>query len=119
MLATDHGPLIRLLEAVRKEPGVKRAAVASGIRMDLAVRSPAYIRQIGATTRAGIEGSPGTLRAEVLRRMHKPPVEQFEAFAAAFRREAAAAGKKQFLVPYLIAGHPGSDLPAMIALALT
>ena len=50
--------------------------------------------------------------------MHKPPIGQFEAFAAQFRREAAAAGKKQFLVPYFIAGHPGSDLRAMIELAL-
>ena len=50
--------------------------------------------------------------------MQKPPVETFEAFAAQFRREAAAAGKNEFLVPYFIAGHPGSDLRAMIELAL-
>ena len=54
---------------------------------------------------------------EVLRLMKKPSIEDFTAFDEKFRQASAAAGKKQHLVPYFIAGHPGSDLHAMIALA--
>jgi uncharacterized radical SAM protein YgiQ len=119
LLNTDHEPLIRLLRAVQKQPGVKRALVASGIRMDLALRSPAYIAQIARHHTGGLlKVAPEHCDPQVLRRMHKSPIEQFEAFAAQFDREAAAAGKRQFLVPYLMAGHPGCDLPAMIELAL-
>ncbi len=119
LLATDHGPLIRLLKAVRRQPGVKQAWVASGIRMDLALRSPAYIRQVARHHTGGLlKVAPEHADPEVLRRMNKPPIEQFEAFARQFQCEAAAAGKKEFLVPYFIAGHPGSDLRAMIDLAL-
>jgi len=119
LLATDHGPLIRLLGAARKRPGVKQTLVASGIRMDLARRSPEYIRQIARHHTGGLlKVAPEHSDPEVLRLMKKPAVEEFEAFVGEFRRESAAAGKQQYLVPYFIAGHPGSDLPAMIELAL-
>ena len=119
VLATDHGPLIRLLGSARKWPGVKQTLVASGIRMDLARRSPEYIRQIARHHTGGLlKVAPEHSDPEVLRLMKKPAIEEFEAFAGEFRRESAAAGKQQFLVPYFIAGHPGSDLPAMIELAL-
>ena len=119
LLATDHGPLLELLEAARREPGVKQALVASGIRMDLALRSPEFIRQVARHHTGGLlKVAPEHTDPEVLRRMNKPPIEDFEAFARQFRREAAAAGKQEFLVPYFIAGHPGCDLPAMIDLAL-
>ena len=118
-LATDHGPLLQLLDAARRQPGVKQALVASGIRMDLALRSPEYIRQIAEHHTGGLlKVAPEHVDPEVLRRMHKPPIESFEAFARQFQQEAAAAGKREFLVPYFIAGHPGCDLPAMIELAL-
>ena len=119
MLATDHGPLIELLKAARRVPGVKQALVASGIRMDLALRSPAFIREVARHHTGGLlKVAPEHTDPEVLRRMNKPPVEDFEAFSEHFDREAAAAGKQEFLVPYFIAGHPGCDLPAMIDLAL-
>jgi uncharacterized radical SAM protein YgiQ len=119
LLATDHGPLIRLLKAARRQPGVKRALVASGIRMDLALRSPAYLRHVAREHTGGLlKVAPEHTDPEVLRRMRKPPVAAFEDFARQFRHEAAAAGKKEFLVPYFMAGHPGSDLRAMIELAL-
>lgn len=118
-LATDHGPLLRLLEAVRHEPGVRQALVASGIRMDLALRSPEYIGQIARHHTGGLlKVAPEHCHAEVLRRMHKPGIEQFEAFSEQFLRHSAAAGKRQYLVPYFLAGHPGCDLAAMIELAL-
>jgi uncharacterized radical SAM protein YgiQ len=119
LLATDHEPLIHLLQAARQEPGVKQALVASGIRMDLALRSPGYIGQVARYHTGGLlKVAPEHSDAEVLRRMNKPPIGDFEAFARQFEQAAAAAGKKEFLVPYFIAGHPGSDLRAMIELAL-
>ncbi len=118
-LTTDHGPLIQLLKAARRCPGVKRALVASGIRMDLALRSPAFIRHVACHHTGGLlKVAPEHSDPEVLRRMHKPPIEQFEDFGREFRRQSAEAGKRQFLVPYFIAGHPGCDLGAMISLAL-
>ncbi len=118
-LATDHGPLLHLLDAARRQPGVKQALVASGIRMDLAVQCPEFIRQVARHHTGGLlKVAPEHVAAEVLRRMHKPAIDSFEAFARQFQEEAAAAGKTEFLVPYFIAGHPGCDLPAMIELAL-
>ncbi len=118
-LNTDHGPLLAILEAARKQPGVRRALVASGIRMDLALCSPEYIRCIARHHTGGLlKVAPEHVVPEVLRRMHKPAVETFEAFSSEFQREAAACGKKEFLVPYFLAGHPGCDLPAMIELAV-
>jgi uncharacterized radical SAM protein YgiQ len=119
MLSTDHGPLIELLEAVGRQPGVRQALVASGIRMDLALRSPEYIRQIARHHTGGmLKVAPEHTDAEVLRRMRKPAIDVFDAFARQFQRETAAAGKQEYLVPYFIAGHPGCDLRAMIDLAL-
>ncbi len=118
-LATDHGPLVRLLSVARRQPGVKRALVASGIRMDLALRSPAYIREVSRHHTGGLlKVAPEHVDPEVLRRMNKPPIDAFEVLAQQFAREASSAGKQQFLAPYFLAGHPGSDLPAMIDLAL-
>jgi uncharacterized radical SAM protein YgiQ len=111
--------LLRLLKAAREQPGVKQALVASGIRMDLALRSPEFIRQIARHHTGGLlKVAPEHTEPNVLRRMQKPPVETFEAFAQQFQHEAAVAGKKEFLVPYFIAGHPGCDLQAMVELAL-
>ncbi len=118
-LNTDHGPLLALLDAARREPGVKNTLVASGIRMDLALRSPAFIRALAQHHTGGLlKVAPEHVDPEVLKRMHKSPIDDFEAFVRQFNQESAAAGKKQFLVPYFIAGHPGSDLPAMIELAV-
>jgi uncharacterized radical SAM protein YgiQ len=119
LLGTDHGPLIELLEAARKRPGVKRALVASGIRMDLALKSPKYIREIARHHTGGLlKVAPEHTDPEVLGRMRKSPVAEFEKFQQCFLRESKSAGKEQYLVPYFIAGHPGSDLRAMIELAL-
>jgi uncharacterized radical SAM protein YgiQ len=119
LLATDHKPLLRLLRAARQQSGVKQALVASGIRMDLALRSPVYIAEVARHHTGGLlKVAPEHADAEVLRRMNKPAIGDFEAFARQFARAAAAAGKKEFLAPYFIAGHPGSDLRAMIELAL-
>lgn len=118
LLKADHEPLIELYRAVRQEKGVKKALVASGIRMDLAQRSPEYLDELVRHHVGGhLKVAPEHCDADVLRLMKKPSVEDFERFAAKFRESSRAAGKEQYLVPYFIAGHPGCDLGAMIRLA--
>jgi radical SAM superfamily enzyme YgiQ (UPF0313 family) len=93
--------------------------VASGLRMDLAQRSPRYIREL---TRHHVGGhlkvAPEHTDPGVLNRMRKPANDDFERFAETFERESEKAGKKQYIIPYFIASHPGSDLHAMIDLAI-
>jgi uncharacterized radical SAM protein YgiQ len=118
-LVTDHGPLVHLLKRVREEPGVDRAFVASGVRYDLAVRSPEFIRDLARHHTGGqLSVAPEHNDPEVLDKMKKPPVEHYERFAQAFCQASEEAGKDQYLVPYFITGHPGSTLQDTIELAL-
>ena len=118
LLRTGHGPLLELLGAARQQPGVKQVFVASGIRMDLARRDPAFIEQLARHHTGGLlKVAPEHVDPEVLRRMNKPRIEEFLAFEKQFRQAAAAAGKEIYLVPYFMAGHPACDLQAMVRLA--
>ena len=118
LLNTDHGPLTRLLSKVRSTPGVKRALVASGVRMDLAEKAPEYLEEMAAHHVGGhLKVAPEHIVPEVLEQMKKPSKESFERFAKAFTKASLEAGKEQYLVPYFIAGHPGSTLKSMIGLA--
>jgi|HubBroStandDraft_1064217.scaffolds.fasta_scaffold00868_14 uncharacterized radical SAM protein YgiQ len=118
-LVTDHAPLIELLGRVRKEPGVDRVYVASGVRYDLATRSPEFIRDLARYHTGGhLSVAPEHSNAEVLDRMKKPPVEHYERFAQAFCQASEDAGKEQYLTAYFITGHPGSTLADTIDLAL-
>lgn len=118
LLDTDHGPLIKLMKAARRQPGVKQVFVASGIRMDLAARSKAYLSHLARHHVGGrLKVAPEHCSADVLRLMKKPSIESFEEFVQQFVRVSREAGKKQYIVPYFISAHPGSDLPAMIELA--
>ncbi|HXT57191.1 MAG TPA: YgiQ family radical SAM protein, partial [Pirellulales bacterium] len=119
LLGTDHGPLIELMRQTREEPGVKQVFVASGIRMDLARRSPEYMQELAAHHVGGhLKVAPEHVDPGVLALMKKPANDDFLGFDKAFKKASKAAGKKQYLVPYFIASHPGSDLDAMIELAL-
>ncbi|SIO62090.1 uncharacterized radical SAM protein YgiQ [Singulisphaera sp. GP187] len=120
LLGTDHGPLVQLMRESREIPGVRKVMVASGVRMDLAQRSPEYMVELAGHHVGGhLKVAPEHTDPEVLKRMKKPEVNDYEGFADAFKEASATAGKpKQFLVPYFIASHPGSDLDAMIDLAL-
>lgn len=118
-LVTDHDPLIDLLRRVRAEPGVKRVFVASGVRYDLAERSPEFIRELAEHHTGGqVSVAPEHSSPEVLKRMKKPAIDSYERFAESFCRASEDAGKQQFLVPYFITGHPGSTLADTIELAL-
>jgi len=119
LLGTDHGPLIDLMRRSREVPGIETVYVASGIRMDLAQKSPEYMAELAAHHVGGhLKVAPEHTDANVLRVMKKPDSSDFLGFARAFQQASTAAGKKQYVVPYFIASHPGSDLNAMIDLAV-
>ena len=119
LLNTDHGRLIRLMREVRRQKGVRKVFVASGIRMDLAERSPEYVRELAEHHVGGqLSVAPEHVDERTLDAMKKPAHETFERFAERFRRESERAGKPQYLAPYFIASHPGSDLRATIELAV-
>jgi uncharacterized radical SAM protein YgiQ len=119
LLGTDHGPLIQLMKEAREVPGIRKVLVASGIRMDLARRSPEYMRELARHHVGGhLKVAPEHVDPEVLDKMRKPSNDDFEQFTDAFMRESHKAGKKQYVVPYFIASHPASDLDAMINLAV-
>ena len=119
LLETGHGPLIELMKESRRVAGVKKVLVASGIRMDLARLSPEYVQELAAHHVGGrLKVAPEHTDPDVLRVMKKPGIEDFEWFAKAFQEASFRAGKNQQLTPYFMASHPGSDLEAMIDLAL-
>ena len=118
-LGTDHGPLTELMKKSRRIPGVDKVLVASGIRMDLARLSPEYMEELTAHHVGGrLKVAPEHVDPKVLAAMKKPAHDTFEDFAEKFKQANEKAGKKQFLVPYFIASHPGSGLKEMIDLAV-
>ncbi len=119
LLGTDHGPLIQLMREARNVDGVRKVLVASGIRMDLAQRSPEYMTELTQHHVGGLlKVAPEHADNKVLENMKKPSIDEFRAFSEKFARESKRAGKKQHLVPYFISSHPGSDLNSMIELAV-
>src|SRR4029077_2157966 len=111
LLGTDHGPLVDLMRRSREVPGIEQVYVASGIRMDLARTSPEYLAELVKHHVGGhLKVAPEHTDAGVLRLMKKPDVDDFRGFAQEFQQASARAGKKQYVVPYFIASHPGSDL---------
>jgi uncharacterized radical SAM protein YgiQ len=118
-LVTDHGPLIDLMKRVREEKGIKRVYIASGVRYDLAERSPEFVKELAQHHTGGqLSVAPEHNSNAVLDKMKKPPIEHYENFARMFCRASEEAGKEQYLVPYFITGHPGSTLADSIDLAL-
>lgn len=118
-LGTDHTPTIELMREARERPGVKSVRIASGVRMDLAARSPEYLRELAAHHVGGqLKVAPEHVSERVLKAMKKPPQQSFEEFADNFHQASKDVGKEQYLIPYFIAGHPGSEIEDMIELAL-
>jgi uncharacterized radical SAM protein YgiQ len=120
LLGTDHQPLIDLMRESRAVPGIKKVNVASGLRMDLAQLSPEYVRELAEHHTGGrMKVAPEHTDPTVLATMKKPSIANFDQFADMFKKASKKAGKpKQYLVPYFIASHPGSDIHSMIDLAL-
>ena len=118
-LVTDHAPLVSLLKKVRKAKGVKKVFIASGVRYDLAERSPEFVDELAKHHTGGqLSVAPEHVDDDVLDKMKKPGAESYERFADMFACASEEAGKDQHLVPYYISGHPGSSIESMIDLAL-
>lgn len=118
-LVTDHEPLIRLMKRAREEEGVKHVYIASGVRYDLAERSPQFIRELAKHHTGGqLSVAPEHNDDGVLDKMKKPPVKSYERFVEQFQCASKEAGREQHLIPYFISGHPGSTLKDMVNLAL-
>jgi len=119
LLDTSHEPVLRLMRETRALPGVKRVLIASGIRMDLAADQDEYLDELAAHHVGGhLKVAPEHASERVLARMKKPSTQSFDRFAEKFRESSERAGKEQYLVPYFISGHPGSDVEDMIELAV-
>ncbi|NEX18495.1 MAG: YgiQ family radical SAM protein [Halochromatium sp.] len=118
-LSTDHSALIQLYRKARAVPGVKRVLIASGLRYDLAVHSPAYVRELVTHHVGGyLKIAPEHTEPGPLAKMLKPGIGSFERFRQLFEQFSREAGKEQYLIPYFIAAHPGTSDQDMLNLAL-
>jgi uncharacterized radical SAM protein YgiQ len=118
-LGTDHAPLVSLYKKARAIRGVKRILIASGVRYDLAVRSPEWIRELAQHHTGGyLKIAPEHTEDGPLQHMMKPGIGAYDRFKELFDRYSEEAGKEQYLIPYFIAAHPGTTDEDMLALAL-
>jgi len=118
-LNTDHSSLIHLYRRARALPGVKKILIGSGVRYDLAIESPEYVREL-ATHHVGgyLKIAPEHTEDGPLEKMMKPGIGAYYRFKQLFDEASAAAGKEQYLIPYFIAAHPGTTDEDMLNLAL-
>ncbi len=118
-LNTDHSALVHLYRKAREVPGVKKILVASGVRYDLAIRDPAYVRELVTHHVGGyLKIAPEHTEAGPLAKMMKPGLGAYDQFKALFEKYSKEAGKEQYLIPYFIAAHPGTTDEDMLNLAL-
>jgi uncharacterized radical SAM protein YgiQ len=118
-LNTSHDALIRLYRKARELPGIKKVMVASGVRYDLAVKSPAYVKELVEHHVGGyLKIAPEHTERGPLSKMMKPGIGTYDRFKRMFDAAAQAAKKKYFLIPYFIAAHPGTTDEDMMNLAL-
>ncbi len=118
-LNTSHDDLIRLYRKVREVGGVKKVMVASGVRYDLAVKSPEYIKELVTHHVGGyLKIAPEHTERGPLDKMMKPGIGAYDRFKEMFDAAAKEAGKKYYLIPYFIAAHPGTTDEDMMNLAL-
>jgi uncharacterized radical SAM protein YgiQ len=118
-LNTDHTPLIELYRKARAVRGVKKVLIASGVRYDLAIESPEYVKELAQHHTGGyLKIAPEALAEGPLSMMMKPGVGTYYRFKELFDRYSKEAGKEQYLIPYFIAAHPGTTDSDMLELAL-
>jgi len=118
-LNTDHSKLIQLYRRARDIPGVKKILIGSGLRYDLAVRSPEYVKEL-ATHHVGglLKIAPEHSEDGPLSKMMKPGMGSYYRFKELFDKYSKEAGKEQYLIPYFIAAHPGTTDEDMLNLAI-
>jgi len=118
-LGTDHSKLISLYRKARAIPGIKKILIGSGLRYDLAVRSPEYVKELVTHHVGGLlKIAPEHTEQGTLSKMMKPGIGAYDEFKRLFDKYSVEAGKKQYLIPYFIAAHPGSTDEDMLNLAL-
>ncbi len=118
-LNTDHSALIHMYRRARKVKGVKKILIGSGLRYDLAVKSPEYVKELVQHHVGGyLKIAPEHTELGPLSKMMKPGIGSYDRFKQMFDRFSAEAGKKQYLIPYFIAAHPGTSDDDMMNLAL-
>ena len=118
-LTTDHAPLTRIYQRTRALPGVKKVLIGSGLRYDLAIRSPSYVKELVQHHVGGyLKIAPEHTEEGPLSKMMKPGIGNYDKFKQLFEKFSAEAGKQQFLIPYFIAAHPGTTDEDMLNLAL-
>jgi uncharacterized radical SAM protein YgiQ len=118
-LNTDHAPLIQLYRKARELPGIKKVLIASGVRYDLAIKSPEYVKELAQHHVGGyLKIAPEAIGEGPLSKMMKPGVGTYYRFKELFDRYSKEAGKEQYLIPYFIAAHPGTTDEDMLELAL-
>jgi len=118
-LNTDHTPLIQLYRKARAIEGIKKISIASGLRYDLAVESPEYVKELVTHHVGGyLKIAPEHIAEGPLSKMMKPGVGSYYRFKQMFEEYSKKAGKKQYLIPYFIAAHPGTRDEDMLELAL-
>lgn len=118
-LETDHSHTTQLYRKARQVPGVKRVAIASGLRYDLALKDPEYVEELVTHHVGGyLKIAPEHSEENTLSKMMKPSISSYDEFKEMFERFSKKAGKKQYLIPYFIAAHPGTEDSDMLSLGL-
>jgi uncharacterized radical SAM protein YgiQ len=118
-MTTDHGPLIQLYRKARALPGIKKILIGSGVRYDLAVKSPEYVKELVTHHVGGyLKIAPEHTEEGPLNHMMKPGMGAYDRFKQLFEKYSREAGKEQYLIPYFIAAHPGTTNEDMLNLAL-
>jgi uncharacterized radical SAM protein YgiQ len=118
-LNTDHSALTQLYREARKLPGIKKVLIASGLRYDLAIEDPEYVKELITHHVGGyLKIAPEHTESGPLSKMMKPGIGSYDKFKRLFEKFSREAGKEQYLIPYFIAAHPGTTDEDMLNLAL-
>ncbi|PKO32867.1 MAG: YgiQ family radical SAM protein [Betaproteobacteria bacterium HGW-Betaproteobacteria-9] len=118
-LHTNHDPLIKIYRRARALKGIKKILIGSGLRYDLAVKSPEYVKELVQHHVGGyLKIAPEHTEGGPLSKMMKPGIGSYDRFKTMFEKYSEEAGKKQFLIPYFIAAHPGTSDEDMMNLAI-
>ena len=119
-MIVDHSDYLKILRRVRELPGVKKVFIRSGIRFDYLMADPddTFFKELVEYHVSGqLKVAPEHCAPNTLAYMGKPPIETFNKFKDKFYELSRKAGKKQYLVPYLMSSHPGSTLKDAVYLA--
>jgi uncharacterized radical SAM protein YgiQ len=118
-LNTDHSALTQLYRKARGLKGIKKILIASGLRYDLAVEDPEYVKELVTHHVGGyLKIAPEHTESGPLSKMMKPGIGSYNTFKRLFEKYSKEAGKEQYLIPYFIAAHPGTTDEDMLNLAL-